>query len=339
MSTLALDIGGANLKAADDRGLVRSHAFELWRHPERLAGRLERLIAEFSEIDSVAATMTAELCDCFETKREGVLRVLEALERIAEGRTLQVWQTDGRLVLLDEARQSPLQAAAANWRALAQFACRFCPLGAGLLVDVGSTTADLVPLAKGAPVPLGKTDTERLVAGELVYTGVRRTPVCAMVSQVPWRDKVCPVAAEWFATSYDVYLTLGELPENADDQGTADGRPATRKFARDRLARVICADREIFTDDDARTVARAVREAQETRLKQALQHLLDRLGTLPETVVISGEGEFLARRIASAVPGSPRVVSLRDQFSQAVSQAACAFALAVLAEERRSNPL
>jgi uncharacterized hydantoinase/oxoprolinase family protein len=31
-----------------------------------------------------------------------------------------------------------------------------------LLVDVGSTTTDVIPLRDGVPVPKGKTDTERL---------------------------------------------------------------------------------------------------------------------------------------------------------------------------------
>src|SRR6476661_2268558 len=92
---------------------------------------------------------------------------------------VRVWRTDGRFVNLDDARADPRPAAAANWLALATFAGRCAPDGSALLVDIGSTTADLIPLRDGRPVPSARTDPERLKSGELVYTGVRRTPACA----------------------------------------------------------------------------------------------------------------------------------------------------------------
>src|SRR5256885_9284124 len=50
-----------------------------------------------------------------------------------------------------------------------------------LLLDTGSTTTDIIPMINGVPVPVGRTDPHRLGTGELVYTGVRRTPVCAVL--------------------------------------------------------------------------------------------------------------------------------------------------------------
>src|SRR5438552_12194660 len=103
-----------------------------------------------------------------------------------------------------------MRAAAANWLALAAYAGRFAPTGTALLVDVGSTTTDLVPLLGGAPVPCGNTDAERLLHRELVYTGVRRTPLCALLGETG--------AAELFATTLDAYLLLEELPEDVTDR-------------------------------------------------------------------------------------------------------------------------
>jgi len=67
--------------------------------------------------------------------------------------------------------------AAANWLALATYAGRLAPRGPAVLLDVGSTTTDVIPLQDGTPVPRGRTDPERLESKELVYTGVRRTPL------------------------------------------------------------------------------------------------------------------------------------------------------------------
>ena len=112
------------------------------------------------------------------------------------------------------ALKNPLSVAAANWHALAAFCGRYCRSGCGLLLDIGSTTTDIIPLAEGKPVARGKTDTERLIHGEMVYTGVERTPVCAIVDRVPYRERSVGVAAEWFATTRDVYLILGEFAES-----------------------------------------------------------------------------------------------------------------------------
>src|SRR5262249_57821554 len=123
----------------------------------------------------------------------------------AAGRTpVRVWLAEGRLVDLLEARREPLLAAAANWLALATFAGRLVPEGPAVLIDAGSTTTDLVPLHDGRPVPQGRTDAERLACGELVYSGVRRTPVCALLDGV---------AAEGFAPTPHVSPVLGKLRE------------------------------------------------------------------------------------------------------------------------------
>lgn len=328
---LAFDIGGANLKAADGLGYAVSRFFPLWQKPHDLAQALASLATDAPDTEIFPVTMTGELSDCFQTKAEGVAHILEAVEQVAEGRCVLVYRTDGRLVSPDEARHEPLAVAAANWHALACFAGRFAHSGSGLLIDIGSTTCDLIPLADGQPAALGKTDPERLAAGELVYTGVVRSPVCAVVAALPWRGSQVPVAQELFATARDAYLIAGDLPEEPDNCQTADGRPATRALARDRLARQICADRTMFSDDDARAAAAAVARTQLSKIAIAAQMVLRRLPVPPGTVVISGQGEFLARRLLEKLRTEAKVVSLAEVLGPVTSQAATAHALAELA--------
>src|SRR5436309_2230449 len=153
MDVLGLDIGGANLKAAHSCGAARVKPFELWRQRAALPGALHALIDGLPPWDRLAVTMTGELCDCFETKREGVGAILDAAEKVADGKPVQVWLTDGRFVDLAEARRTPLLAAASNWLALATFAGRYALRGPAVLIDIGSTTTDIVPLLDGRPVP------------------------------------------------------------------------------------------------------------------------------------------------------------------------------------------
>jgi probable H4MPT-linked C1 transfer pathway protein len=218
---------------------------------------------------------------------------------------------------------------------LARFACRLTESGNALLVDVGSTTTDIVPLVDGFPKSHGLDDTQRLLAGELVYTGIGRTPICAVVRSLPWGDRQCPVAAELFAASADAYVILGDVDEQPQCTDTADQRPKTRPCARARLARMICADSTTFNDDDATVASAYVRDAQVAQIKSALTQVAGSIGSEPEAVLVSGAGEFLASRACRHLWPNTRQISLTAKIGREASQCAPAFALAVIANEAR----
>jgi hypothetical protein len=330
---LGLDIGGANLKVADGRGFAAAEPFPLWQEPQRLAAALAELLGRCPPADGLGVSMTAELADCFATKAEGVGAVLAAVAAAAKDARAHVYLTDGSWAAPDEACRRPLMAAASNWHALARFAGRYWPHGSALLLDIGSTTADVLRLSEGRPVTRGRTDPERLVEGELVYTGVERSPVCAVVRHLPWNGRRCPVAQELFATARDAHLILGDLPEAPDDCRTADGRPATRLAAADRIARTICADRTMVTAADVQKMAAAVAAAQVRQVAAAARRVAARALEPISAVILSGEGEFLARRVSETLPPPIIVISLAERLGAAVSRSATAHALAVLAEE------
>ena len=335
---LAVDIGGANLKIADGQGYAKNVPFALWQKPHELAAALSDLLRSAPSTKRLAITMTGELADCFETKTAGVHSILDAVEEAAGSRTeIFVYLTDGRLVWLSTAREDPLAAAASNWHALAAYAATFVESDLGLLVDIGSTTTDIIPLVLGRPAAEGATDTERLLAGELVYTGVARSPVCAVVQAVPYRGVDCPLAQEWFATMRDVYLMLGDVEEDVHDNETADGRAATIACTIDRLARMVCSDRDTFDRNDAMALAQAAASAQQAMIVKSLQKVVDEMTQPPLEVVISGQGEFLARRCVREVLGdSVGVFSLSEKLGPAASGCAPAHALALLANKDRA---
>jgi len=335
MRVVGLDIGGANLKAADAEGIALTRPFAVWKAPRHLAAEIGRLLASFATPDVIALTMTAELADCYGTKREGVAAIVDAVEQAAGPIPVHVWQTEGRFVTPNEARESHTLVAAANWHALATFVGRLAPAGPAILIDIGTTTTDLIPLIDGVPTPVGRTDRERLQSGELVYTGVKRTPVCAVVGRVPYRGRDCPIAAEFFATTLDVYLTLGALREDADDTETADGRPATRAAARDRLARCLCCDKTEFDEADVQEAARTIAAAQRGQITRGLEAVLAAQEQAPARLLLSGAGTFLAEQTVAEVRAlaAAERIKLCDRFGPPIAEAACAFALARLAVE------
>jgi probable H4MPT-linked C1 transfer pathway protein len=329
---VGLDVGGANIKLADGQGWGRKVPFELWREPDRLREVVQSLLGGV-EAKHLALTMTGELADCFETKAEGVQAIVDAVCQAAPQSQVWVYAVGGDWLAPEQVQHEPLRCAAANWHALASYAGRFIPEGPALLFDVGSTTCDVIPLMDGRPVARGATDPERLVEGELVYTGVRRTPACAVLSIVSWRGKPCTMAAELFATTLDAYLVLDAFSEDSHDTNTADGRPATKLAARDRLARMVCADRTMFSDYDAIRMAKAISDAQRSQLTVAVRRVLAQLPAPPNGIVIAGQGEFLARAVLERLGIKSNVVALSRQLEDGISEVAPAHALAVLAAE------
>jgi probable H4MPT-linked C1 transfer pathway protein len=332
---LALDIGGANIKAAHSFGAARTLPFELWKRPDELSRVIHSLAATFPPYARVAVTMTAELCDCYPTKAVGVNAVLDAALDALLDRPLYIWGVDGQFHTVEEIRLAPWLAAAANWLALATLAARLVAEGAGMLIDIGSTTTDLIPLSDGRVLARGRTDTERLQNGELVYAGVRRTPICALATELPFRGVPTGLAAELFASTLDVYLTLGEIEADPKDLSTADGRPATVWAARERLGRMVGADRDVFTVEDAQAFARAADEVLLARMSAAVERACSATVGRPRSAVVSGSGEFLARRLAQRVcaPGAT-IVALDEAWGPVASSAGCAYALLELAKER-----
>jgi probable H4MPT-linked C1 transfer pathway protein len=326
LGVLGLDVGGANLKAAHTSGAARTRPFPLWQNPAALPDVLTVLVQSLPPADLLAVTMTGELCDCFESKRQGVAAILDAVQRAAGELPVLVWCTDGCFREPTQASAVPLLAAAANWLALATFAGRFAPGGPALLLDVGSTTTDIVPLLDGQPVPEGRSDPERLRSRELVYTGVRRTPVCALLGHNG--------AGELFATMLDVYLLLGDLAEEPQRLDTADGRPATRAAAHARLARMVCADLETSSEQERLALARRVANRQQDVVASGIASVIPLLPGPPETVVLAGSGAFLAERAWQVVAESAcRLIRLNAVLGVEISQAACAYAVALLAAE------
>lgn len=333
MHWLALDIGGANLKAADGKGFAESYAFALWREPNRLAQELRTIIAEAPESTHVAVTMTGELADCFESKTQGVQHILKAVNSAADGRHTRVYLTDGMLVTPQVAITKPLLAAASNWHALARFCGRYAQDENAVLIDIGSTTSDIVPIVQGKPSTIGHTDTERLMSGELVYTGIERTPVCALIRAVSYRGHNCPIATEMFATTRDAWTILGLLAEDQSDRTTADGRPATRSCARARLGRLVCADEESFNHRDAAIIAEAVADVQTNQILTSIKDVVARLPGPPAKFILSGHGEFLARRALDLLGMEVPQISLSRELKPQISRCAPAHALAVIARE------
>jgi uncharacterized hydantoinase/oxoprolinase family protein len=117
---------------------------------------VESVLRKLPPSDLLVVTM-AKLYDGFETRRSGVLNVLEAVQgacnSVLPGRPLKVFRLDGKLMDIETARSEPLAASSTSWLALATLAGPLLPRGLAVAADLGSTSSDIVPLRNGMPVP------------------------------------------------------------------------------------------------------------------------------------------------------------------------------------------
>jgi (4-(4-[2-(gamma-L-glutamylamino)ethyl]phenoxymethyl)furan-2-yl)methanamine synthase len=331
MTVIGWDIGGVNTKAARvhrDAPLgARNDPFEIQRSPATLAARLEGIAAALGaeKSDAHAVTMTAELSQLFRTKRDGVAYVLDAVECAFPAARTLVYTVDGRFLDLHAARETPLLVAASNWTAAASLVAS--RIADAILVDVGTTTTDVIPISGGRVVAIGRTDPERLLSGELLYLGAVRTPVEAIVHRVPLHDGLAGVSAESFALAGDIHVWRGDLTPEGYTTPTPDTRPQSREFAGERIARIVCADRELLDDSDIDRIAAFVADAMVARIAASITRVRERHPHL-ETAVIAGHGAFLARAAARRAglrvagddllaAGAPRIVGAETAFAVA----------------------
>jgi probable H4MPT-linked C1 transfer pathway protein len=311
-----------------------SEYFPFWKNPEKLAATLKKLATKVSKskpIDLVAVTMTAELSDAFSTKREGVNDILSQVARTFPETQILVLDVEAKLRSLQEAKSSPAKVAAANWAATGWVISHLkkdC-----VVIDVGSTTTSIIPVLEGIVSVESKNDLEKLVCGELVYTGSLRTNIATIVSTIPIRKGVARVSSELFAQSADVHLVLGNISEEDYTVETADGKEKTREAALARLARVVCADTEMLGEQEIVAMAQYVYERQVGQIAAGLTQVCDRLkksGTKNIVAVVTGLGRSFLGRKAALQAGLSEVIDFGELVGSDVARVSTAFAVALM---------
>jgi probable H4MPT-linked C1 transfer pathway protein len=299
------DIGGAHVKAARLEGgrIVDAAQWPcpLWQGLDRLRAVLDQAGLRWSDLASRthAVTMTGEMVDLFEHREQGVERIAALLAEALPAP--RFFAGDASWVEAHQAGALWQRIASANWLATASHAARALPEREGLLVDIGSTTTDLIAFRRGHVVTESRSDAHRLQTGELVYQGVVRTPLCALARRIPWKGVLHNVMNEFFATTADVYRLTGELDPAHDQHPSADGAPKDARHARARLARMIGLDERDGSAAQWAGFAAAWREAQLAELREQLARVIARHDLGPgATMVAAGCGAFLAAELQPA---------------------------------------
>jgi len=295
------DIGGAHVKACvlrDGRVVeVAQWACPLWQGVEHLERVLQLACERWPQQGNAAhaITMTGEMTDLFEHREDGVRRIAAILERTlapTPPQGLHFFAGEGRWCRAADVGTHWEQIASANWLATASHAAR-C-IAEGVLIDIGSTTTDLIAFRAGRVLTTSRSDAQRLAAGELVYHGIVRTPLCALGPRIGWQGRELNVMNEFFATTADVYRLTGELDPAHDLHPSADNAPKDLASTRRRLARMIGLDARDAAPDEWLAFAHAWRARQVDELAGQLRRVIAAHGLSEDAVALgAGCGDFL----------------------------------------------
>ncbi len=271
---IGIDVGGANLKIVNASG-THIHYCPLWEHAP-ITSILEQYVT--SPDDQAAVVMSGELADSFSNKLEGISFIVDAVRRAFPRACF--YGMDAKF----HQRAVP-QLAAANWLASAAYLREEYP--DAVFLDIGSTTADIIPLACFELLP-GLTDLLRLQKGYLIYTGMLRGNVATLLRSVLLNGVKTPVSSEYFAASADAHLVLNHISPDQYSCDTPDKKEKTKTTSLRRLARVVCADLEEIGNQGAMQVAEQFWEVQRNLICDQVRKVTAETGA--RQIIVAGIG-------------------------------------------------
>jgi probable H4MPT-linked C1 transfer pathway protein len=344
---LGFDIGGANTKAVSivtQKGRIASFKvllrhFPFWKHNSRDLSNLlidmDKQLNGSKNLDGVAVTMTAELSDVYTTKQQGINDILDCVSNVFLGTDIAVLDVDQNLVSISEAKNNPLKVASANWTATGWLVSR--KVNECIVIDVGSTSTSIIPIFNGKVAAWGKTDLEKLMIGELVYTGSLRTNVAAIVQEVPVRNGIASVSSEFFVQSGDVHLLLGNIKTEDYTVETPDGKGISHNDVLSRLAHLLCADTNMLSERELTKIANFIYHKQLDQITKSAKEVVKKhkqknKNKIPAVVTGFGQ-EFLAAKAARKA-GIKEVIYLDSILPKSAVVASPAAGVAIMAANK-----
>ncbi|MFX1279643.1 MAG: hydantoinase/oxoprolinase family protein [Promethearchaeota archaeon] len=346
-------MGGANTKAAliqfAEIEIITSFShteyFPFWEKtireiPDMLKDIIKKLLEKndhnFEDVDYFAVAITAELSDAFQTKKEGILTILDALSKVIDKNKLRFISNKSIFLNYIDALSEPHTIAAANWVSTALFLGHFVP--ECILIDAGSTTIDVIPIVDSVPVSIGKDDISRLINHELIYTGGLRATIPSITHHVPYKSKNVRISFEKFALISDVHRILNNISEEEYGNDTADNRSKSLEDCYARLSRVICMDFETISKKDLKLIAQFIYEKQieiiSKEIRSFMKILISRFTQFekkPQFIITGLSSEFLIRKSLQSL--GYQNINIYEEITpihNKISSSACAVAGALI---------
>jgi probable H4MPT-linked C1 transfer pathway protein len=344
LRVLGLDIGGAYIKAGVvqvingkiDFGESLSVYNPIWRIgkekiPEVLQEIYSNLISD-GPFDGLGVSITAELSDVFISKKEGIEYVVKSVNNLDNNLDPMFSNNDGRMLGIEEAIPNYLSISGSNWASTAKILAQI--FNKSIFIDIGSSTADIIPIINHEIASLGLTDTRRLATGELVYTGVLRSNIPSIVHSIPISNEIVEISSEVFALTADVHLIEGNISETEYTVETMDGRGKSKEECITRIVRTICADPEMLTEQEISEMVQYIYSKQIEKVRNGIDkvwkaHSWDNVQKNEIHIITAGLGGIFLAKESAKLSGFSNFTNFNQIFGLDNAQIEAAISVAL----------
>ena len=292
MKIIGWDIGGAHIKAAKidfkkKTSKTKQLYSPIWKNVNYLKKSIKLIKKKLGKTNYHAITMTAELSDIFPDRKNGVKHIINLSSKILGEKNI-FFYSKKNFLKKKLAIKKPFELNSMNWHATASFVSNFFPNC--ILVDIGSTTSDIIPIKNKEIISKGVSDYQRLKSNELIYLGVLRTPIQAV-------ERKKNLINENFANLSDVYRVLNKIPSTFDLLPTLDSKTKNKHDSARRIARIFGKDYKKNHFLKWKKIAYQI-EGEHLKILKSVIKKIEKKNFLKKVPIIgAGIGEFLVKKI------------------------------------------
>ncbi len=221
------DLGGAHIKYC-----VESQAsnviwydvidFDFWNDYAKLSSLIISICKKYHKNGSLIKnyfTMSAEMCDCFDSRTAGVKYILNQIKKTKY--RSYIFSKYGLNELNSRDKINIDDVGSFNWYASALYTTKI--MDNAILIDFGSTTCDFSIIKNGKILNKRNSDLDGILNRELLYTGCSRTPIYAHINEIKFRSHSYKIIPENFSSMSDINIILGKLRKRDIYSKSSDG--------------------------------------------------------------------------------------------------------------------
>ena len=242
---LGIDIGGAHFKVIglNEKKSVCFAEYRkcyVWKGLDNLRKEIDYTNSlNLKKDTSCGITMTAELCDNFKNKKDGVIEISELCKKLNCDYS---FYTNKKKNFSKNISKDYKNLISMNWHSIGKFfSKKFENL---IVVDFGSTTTDFVCIKNSKIINGGLNDFTRLSNKEMYYSGIIRTPLFGLQHEVSLKEKKYYIVPELFSNTSDIYRINNFLEKDFDIDDEADNGKKGIQESILRISRSFCIDYE-----------------------------------------------------------------------------------------------
>ena len=293
---LGIDIGGAHLKCIGlnkkkEIKLVDYISYKIWSSSNQLKRTLQNISNKIRSNETLCGiTMSAELCDIFPNRENGVKELTKLCKKLKFNKS---YYTCNKPTFSLDPKASEIMSM--NWHSIG----RLCEkkIKDCIIIDFGSTTTDFICIKNFKFINKYFTDFSRLNNHELLYTGVIRTPIFSLLKKIVINKKNYNLIPEYFSDMSDIYRIKKILNKNIDLDDTSDGRGKSQIESKIRVSRNLGFDYDKSKNNIIEKICNKLSDYQLMAIKNNLSTIKLKYKLPKNTkIVLSGIGQDILHK-------------------------------------------